>query len=171
MLLQAPHRGDQGDSAAVDRRAEPGVRAAVVAELVREDRAHLVHGHGQQQRHADVHASLGRLQAEVPGVLADGGVDVRDDADLVRRLGLNPLRDVVDSAPQLRLLLSGDGDAVLVARTAPGHHDQCPDQRHCDQRDGDAGLYPLTVAADDEADVYDDGQDNDEADQEVETSE
>ncbi|GAA2882537.1 hypothetical protein GCM10020220_086040 [Nonomuraea rubra] len=87
VVVQAAHGGDERDPAPVDRRAQAGVGAAVVAELVPEHRAHLVHGERLEQRQPDEHAPPRRPQPQQAGVLGHGRVHLRDQADLVRGRG------------------------------------------------------------------------------------
>lgn len=118
--------------------------------------AHFVGEHGAQlhfvqaghQGQAEVEAAGAGQQAEQPGVLADGRVDLVDQQDLVGGAGADLGGDVADRLPQDGFLLFGDGDAGLRVVLGSAEHEHAAhdrdreDHRDDEDLDGDAAVQP-----------------------------
>ena len=74
----------------------------VVAELVREHRPQLADVQRLQQRDAQVQVAGAAAQAQQPGVLGDGGVDVGHEPDVVGHAGVRPPRRARGRSPTAR---------------------------------------------------------------------
>lgn len=105
----------------VEERAESGVAAVEVAELVREHRLRLRHGQDLQQRQADAEDAFA-AEAEPAVALRDEGVDLGHQEHVLGQRLVRFAGDLLDHPPQARRLLPGQRHARIVHARAPREH-------------------------------------------------
>ncbi|WP_327422273.1 MULTISPECIES: hypothetical protein [unclassified Streptomyces] len=104
-----------------------------MAHLMGEHGAQLGLGQSGHQRQTEAEPAPSADQAEEPGVLADRGVHLAVEHDLVGGTGAGLPGDVADGGPEPGLLGVGDrqpGQAVVLRRTQHEHAPHDRDRQH-----------------------------------------
>lgn len=113
---------------------------AVVAELVREDRTHLVLAETVEERHTEIEPTYAAAQSQPAGLLGHRGVDVEDEADLVGRRAADPATEVRKGRCELRLRRERDEHATWLMFGWLQAGPQATKDRQGDEDDDDAQL-------------------------------